>query len=75
MNGTHRRDGVWIDARADLTAPPPGLSAAAPAIARMMGLPWQAASGDGGDDMVRRDYSAEEEAVVAERLRALRYLE
>ena len=49
--------------------------AAAPAIARMMGLPWQAASGDGGDDMVRRDYSAEEEAVVAERLRALGYLE
>ncbi|MEE2664738.1 MAG: alkaline phosphatase family protein [Myxococcota bacterium] len=76
MNGTHRRDGVWIDARGDLPQPPAGLAAAAPAIARVMGVPWAAVTaGDGDGSAVQRDYSAEEDAIVAERLRALGYLE
>jgi hypothetical protein len=76
MNGTHRRDGIWIDARGDLPRPPTGLAAAAPAIARAMGVSWDpAGAGDGERAAVRRDYSAEEDAVVAERLRALGYLE
>ena len=74
MNGTHRRDGIWIDAGGDLGPPPAGLAAAAPAIARGMGLAWQTA-GDGNAASARRDYSAEEDAIVAERLRALGYLE
>jgi len=75
MNGTHRRDGIWIDARGDLAASPAGLAAAAPAIAQWMGVRWDATRANGGGDAVRRDYSAKEDAVVAERLRALGYLE
>jgi len=74
MNGTHRRAGIWIDAHGDLPQPPGGLAEAAPAIARAMGAPWAPAD-DGDGAAARRDYSAEEDAVVAERLRALGYLE
>jgi hypothetical protein len=76
MNGTHRRDGIWIDAAGALGQPPPGLAAAAPAIARAMGLHWDPdVAGDGDEAPSRRDYSVEEDALVAERLRALGYLE
>jgi predicted AlkP superfamily phosphohydrolase/phosphomutase len=76
MNGTHRRDGIWIDARGALEDTPSGLASAAPAIARAMNLPWDCAPGaDGEASASRRDYSADEDAIVAERLRALGYLE
>jgi len=75
MNGTHRRDGIWIDAGADRREPPSNLAQAARAIADIMGLSWEDATGHGEDRSARRDYSEQEDAVVAERLRALGYLE
>ena len=76
MNGTHRPEGIWIDAHASLDAPPASLADAAPAIAGAMGLEWErAAAADGAEPGARRDYSEEEDARVAQRLRALGYLE
>ena len=75
MNGTHRREGIWIDAGGDRQAPPANLAQAPRAIADIMGLPWEDAVGRGEDRAARRDYSEQEDAVVAERLRALGYLE
>jgi len=75
MNGTHRGDGIWIDARGDGQAPPENLARAAPAIAGIMGLPWSDGTTPGDGLGARQDYSAQEEAVVAERLRALGYME
>ena len=75
MNGTHRRDGIWIDARSDLSAAPAGLAHAAAAIANIMGLAWAEDATHGEPLPPRQDYSSQEEAVVAERLRALGYLE
>lgn len=80
MNGTHRRDGIWVDAHATLDRDPAGLASAAPAIAEAMDLRWDSTpsagvAGDGESEAGRRDYSADEDAIVAERLRALGYLE
>ncbi len=85
MNGTHRADGIWI-ARAAAAGrlpdtPPARLSRVAPWLAEAMGLAWDAnASADDGprrsgssDDPL--EYDADEEDMVAERLRALGYLE
>lgn len=82
MNGTHRRNGIWIARPAARgaalpDAPPARLSQVAPWLAEAMGLAWETGlehtSGDpdGGDFA----YDAEEEDMVAERLRALGYLE
>lgn len=78
MNGTHRPDGLFIDAGpgAVQDAPPACLAEVAPWLARVMGLAW--AGHDTGDDAARAPsaaYDEEEEAMVAERLRALGYLE
>jgi len=57
---------------------PASLAHAAPAIARVMGLAWRdhgTADGDGDAPEARRDYSADEDELVARRLRALGYLE
>ncbi|MEZ4332224.1 MAG: alkaline phosphatase family protein [Myxococcota bacterium] len=107
MNGTHRPDGLFIDAgpAAASDAPsdtlPPRLADVAPWLARAMGLAWVAGdtprtggaagavdadrpgvvhgAGPGdGHELVRATddaYDEEEEAMVAERLRALGYLE
>ena len=75
MNGTHRPDGVWLasgggmEAAANLAS----IVDTAPAIAHTMGLPWQASREDAGSPGV--PYTAEEEAQVAARLRALGYIE
>ncbi len=87
MNGTHRSDGIWIATGAGIEAEsaPARLSRVAPWLARAMGLAWNA-EGDqaagSGDASSRPEsgrenqpYSEEEEAMVAERLRALGYLE
>jgi hypothetical protein len=75
MNGTHRPEGVWIEHGTGAPAFPAGhaaLADAAGAILRAMGLapgaPAPAAAAP-------RAYTAEEEAVVAERLRRLGYLD
>lgn len=81
MNGTHRPDGLFIDAGpgAVQDAPPACLAEVAPWLARVMGLAWAGGdTGDTGDDADRAPravYDEEEEAMVAERLRALGYLE
>ena len=80
MNGTHRSLGIWIavgPGRESLGAPE-RLQEVAPWLARAMGLAWDApqtaARGPGsGRDAVA--YDETEETMVAERLRALGYLE
>lgn len=82
MNGTHRPDGIWIATGPGAeAAPPERLSAVAPWLARAMGLAWEAPHEadrrrDPADDGTpRTPYDEAEEAMVAERLRALGYLE
>ena len=79
MNGTHRGDGIFIACGpgARELAPPTRLAAVAPWLARVMGLAW-AADGASPEALPSREalaYAEEEEAMVAERLRALGYLE
>ena len=80
MNGTHRSDGIWIAGGpgAEGLAPPAGLVEAAPWLARAMGLAWNAlpgSEGGTGSEDGGLAYDEAEEAMVAERLRALGYLE
>jgi predicted AlkP superfamily phosphohydrolase/phosphomutase len=75
MNGTHRPEGIWIDHATAGAAFPTGhatLAEAAPAILRAMGLSY--AESPAGPP-APRSYTAEEEAIVAERLRRLGYLD
>lgn len=79
MNGTHRGDGIFIACNPELAAvePPTRLAEVAPWLARVMGLAW-AADGAATNALPAREvlaYGEEEEAMVAERLRALGYLE
>jgi len=74
MNGTHRNEGIWIavgPGAQDHDAPA-RLTQAAPWIARAMGLVWTSLEDTGQASIA---YEDEEEAMVAERLRALGYLE
>jgi predicted AlkP superfamily phosphohydrolase/phosphomutase len=80
MNGTHRPDGIWIatGAAAEWLDPAaaPSLRAVAPAVARALELPGEDEDGDSDvDASAHREYTPEEEARVAARLRALGYLE
>ena len=72
MNGTHRRDGIWLDA-AGHAERPAGIADVAAAVLRVLGLAETPASGE--QPRPPLPYSAEEEARVAARLRALGYLE
>ena len=76
MNGTHRGNGIWISTGQPegLVNPPRGLVDVAPWLARAMGLAWQASNGP-KDRVESKPYDDGEEAMVAERLRALGYLE
>lgn len=78
-NGTHRRHGIWIAdgpgaAEWGRLPEPARLRDAAPALARAIGLAF-APAGGGMEARPRLDYTPEEEAAVAARLRALGYLE
>jgi predicted AlkP superfamily phosphohydrolase/phosphomutase len=81
MNGTHRNEGIWIAVGPGSKGrgAPERLTAVAGWIAEAMDLAW--ASRNAGDPKVDGDgresvaYDDEEEAMVAERLRALGYLE
>ena len=79
MNGTHRSHGIWIaEDRPGVTptVAPARLSAVAPWLAEAMGLAWQHdAAGGEAEAPLPQDYDADEEDMVAERLRALGYLE
>jgi len=75
MNGTHRRDGIWLAQGGDTAwraARPAAIGAVAAHLLRALGL-----EADGGREHPRASlpYSADEEARVAARLRALGYLE
>jgi predicted AlkP superfamily phosphohydrolase/phosphomutase len=74
MNGTHRRDGIWIDAGPGAGETPADLAAVAPWLLHHMGIERD----DTPEDVAprsRTDYSEEEDEIVARRLRALGYLE
>ncbi len=82
MNGTHRPDGIFIadgpgvEARAG-SEPlpwPSTLSRVAASIAHGLGIEWKPEA-TAAQVPTRTDYSEEEDAMVAERLRALGYLE
>ena len=79
MNGTHRPDGIWI-------ATGPGalgleangiatLADAGPTLLRAMGIPWDGEMDGSPMSPVSVPYTPEEEERVAQRLRALGYLE
>ncbi len=80
MNGTHRADGILIGAGAELRlgSENPRLVDMAPTLLATMGIEWETSEGEADGvsiPMGQHRYSAEEEAIVAERLRALGYLE
>jgi predicted AlkP superfamily phosphohydrolase/phosphomutase len=72
MNGTHRQNGIWlaIDAAAQR---PASIAQVAAVVLHALGVEGDAAGG--GRPVAPVPYSAEEEALVAARLRALGYLE
>jgi hypothetical protein len=72
MNGTHRRDGIWLatDARSER---PASIASVARIALDALGVASDAPGG--GRSPAPLPYSAEEEARVAARLRALGYLE
>ena len=75
MNGTHRRNGVWLATDA-AAGRPAAIEHVAAFVLRALGI--EDAPGDatgGGPSAAPLPYSAEEEALVAARLRALGYLE
>jgi predicted AlkP superfamily phosphohydrolase/phosphomutase len=79
MNGTHRPEGIWIasghGAGALDLGVTPALEDVAPTLMRAMGVAWEGDL-DGTAHFAKRiPYSAAEEAIVAERLRKLGYLE
>ncbi len=70
MNGTHRPEGIFVTADADQV--PRALVDVAPWLLERMGIGWDSGS---GREAARTDYTPEEDARVAERLRALGYVE
>ncbi len=76
MNGTHRQSGIWLatDAAAER---PASIAQVAAVVLRSLGIETEAAgeTPNRGRSVARVPYSAEEEALVAARLRALGYLE
>jgi predicted AlkP superfamily phosphohydrolase/phosphomutase len=78
MNGTHRPEGIWIadgDAARWLEDPSPGLEEVAPAVLAGLGVGAGLGVSGAAAPGPERAYTAEEEARVAARLRALGYLE
>jgi predicted AlkP superfamily phosphohydrolase/phosphomutase len=75
MNGTHRPDGILIAPGATGEAGLPGrLADVAPWLLAEMGLAWDAGR-PGPEHPERRDYSPEEDAMAAERLRVMGYID
>ncbi|MBW2389288.1 MAG: alkaline phosphatase family protein [Deltaproteobacteria bacterium] len=90
MNGTHRADGILIGTGTDLRLAQqqpsqdlpgrehPRLVDMAPTLLAAMGIEWETSEGEADGVSIplgQHRYSVEEEAMVAERLRALGYLE
>jgi hypothetical protein len=70
MNGIHQPEGIFVTTEADEI--PRALSDVAPWLLERMGVGWESAS---THETPRRDYTPEEDARLAARLRALGYLE
>ena len=70
MNGIHQPEGIFVTTEADEI--PRALSDVAPWLLERMGVGWESTS---THETPRRDYTPEEDARIAERLRALGYLE
>ena len=70
MNGTHRPEGIFVSSDEDEI--PSALTDVAPWLLDRMGIAWDSDSTPGPE---RRHYTPEQDARVAERLRALGYLE
>jgi predicted AlkP superfamily phosphohydrolase/phosphomutase len=80
MNGTHRNNGVWIAVGpgADRRESPARLTQVAAWLAEAIGFDWISKAGGDSIDRAGREavaYDESEEAMVAERLRTLGYLE
>jgi predicted AlkP superfamily phosphohydrolase/phosphomutase len=79
MNGTHRPDGVLLavgeGAGSLRLEPGPRLTDVAPTLLAALGVDWGEAEGGSALGGPPRAYGPEEEALVAERLRQLGYLE
>jgi predicted AlkP superfamily phosphohydrolase/phosphomutase len=79
MNGTHRPFGIWIatgpGAREIDDAPEASLEDVAPSLMRAMGVAWDGELDGTARFAERVPYTVDEEAIVAERLRQLGYLE
>jgi len=80
MNGTHRPDGICLEVGAGSelglatdAGPGPALTDVAPAVLHALGI--ETGSEAGVAPRIASPYSRAEEAIVAERLRALGYLE
>jgi predicted AlkP superfamily phosphohydrolase/phosphomutase len=72
MNGTHRRDGIWL-AQPACSARPASIASVAGIALEILGVAHDPSAGK--RPLEPLPYSAEEEARVAARLRALGYLE
>jgi hypothetical protein len=79
MNGTHRPLGAWIATGAGARnlddTPEPSLEDIAPTLMRAMGVSWDDEFDGTARFSERMAYTADEEAIIAERLRDLGYLE
>jgi len=79
MNGTHRPDGLWLASGEGAprlsTQPRPRLEDVAPTLLAALGVPWDGALDGSVLAGPPRPYDPDEEALVAQRLRRLGYLE
>jgi predicted AlkP superfamily phosphohydrolase/phosphomutase len=77
MNGIHRPDGIFVACGegAALARPHPAIVDVAPTLLAALGVPWDEQLDGAALVPGRLDHSPEEEALVADRLRALGYLE
>jgi predicted AlkP superfamily phosphohydrolase/phosphomutase len=75
MNGTHRPEGIWIEHGVAAPAFPSGQGALADAAAPILRALGLSDAGSAADAVPASRYTPEEEALVAERLRRLGYLD
>jgi len=76
MNGTHRKDGIWIATGGVATAPPPAsIVGVAQIVCAALGIPPPGGVAEIAGQVDERPYTKEEERLVADRLKALGYLE
>jgi predicted AlkP superfamily phosphohydrolase/phosphomutase len=79
MNGTHRPDGILLalgeGARRFETGAQPRLEDVAPTLLAALGVAWDETLDGSAPEGPARAYAPDEEALVAERLRRLGYLE